>query len=697
MKDQTLSSVLPTDECASAALNSPLDRPLAITKFNDAGAVCKFENRKSLRELAPIILRRTAATKDALPWLKVASFGDVPTMRGSLRHNANVASVDGVEGDHDAGTLTIEEAGERLRRAGLAALIYTTPSHTPEKPRWRVLCPASRPLLPEERERLCARLNGVMGGALAAESFSLSQAYYYGSVGRNPAHRVDLLDGQAIDLATGLDASALGRDGTPYLLVRATIEAEHAPGDLDKDDLGVEPPWQRIRAALDSIPVSARDDRETHWRPVGMALHSETAGSEEGFDRWDEWSQASAKYNADDQRRVWESFGRTGGSVARIGTLYHLAKQHGWSGRRESVASELGRLTFLSPDQCAAAPSRGYVVKGIVAPGDVGCIFGAPGAGKSLIAPHIGYMVARGCLAFGMRTRAGGVLYVAAEDPHGMRGRVTALKLAHGDAPSFTLVEGVSDLLASHSPDLAALNAAVAARRPALIFLDTLAMSFPGLEENTADGMGRVVAVARSLTKHGAAVVLIHHDTKAEGSTPRGHSVLNGALDMALQLFPRDDAGIIRGRMTKNRNGPCDRDLAFRIDTRDLGQDEDGDAITVALVDELAPGVAPRREKLNPAETAALDVLTELLRAGDPLPDGRTGVREERWRRECDESRRVSSSDNAGSRRKAMQRALGGLARKHRVQMRDGWVSAVDPAHDADFDPFADLTSEAPL
>lgn len=44
------------------------------------------------------------------------------------------------------------------------------------------------------------------------------------------------------------------------------------------------------------------------------------------------------------------------------------------------------------------------------------------------------------------------------------------------------------------------------------------------------------VRIARSLTYHGAAVVLIHHATKAEGSTPREHSVLNGALDVALQL-----------------------------------------------------------------------------------------------------------------------------------------------------------------
>ena len=135
-----------------------------------------------------------------------------------------------------------------------------------------------------------------------------------------------------------------------------------------------------------------------------------------------------------------------------------------------------------------------------------------------------------------------------------MRGRIKALRQAHGDAQGFQLVEGVADLLASDSPDLIALKSAVKEQRPSLIFIDTLAMAFPGLEENSAEAMGRVVAVARALTRWGAAVVLIHHDTKAADATPRGHSLLNGALDVALHV-KRDEGGIIRGHLTKNRNG----------------------------------------------------------------------------------------------------------------------------------------------
>lgn len=349
----------------------------------------------------------------------------------------------------------------------------------------------------------------------------------------------------------------------------------------------------------------------------------------------------------------------------------------------EADALDPTPLRFLSPSECEGAPRRGYVIKGLFAPGDVGCIFGAPGAGKSLIAPYLGYATAQGRAAFTLRTKAGRVLYVAAEDPHGMRGRVHALKLRHGDAHEFTLVEGVSDLLAVGSPDLSALMAAVAERRPALIFVDTLAMAFPGLEENSAEEMGRVVAVARRLASYGSAVVLIHHDTKAQGPTPRGHSLLNGALDVALQLFPKDDSGIVRGKLTKNRNGTCDRDIAFRIAVETLGYDEDGDAETAAIVDEVAPGTAPQREKLSASATAALLVLKQ-LRGPDSL-----NVTEDQWRVACVDGRSVSASEDKQSRTRIFRRAFASLVRKGCVIVHEGVVwPAASVTHNTDGNAF---------
>ena len=64
------------------------------------------------------------------------------------------------------------------------------------------------------RAVLVARVNGLFDGRLAPESFVLSQAYLYGSVNSNPAHRVEVIDGDFIDLRTDLDSGAMGKSPT---------------------------------------------------------------------------------------------------------------------------------------------------------------------------------------------------------------------------------------------------------------------------------------------------------------------------------------------------------------------------------------------------------------------------------------------------------------------------------------------------
>lgn len=662
---------------------SPLDRPLTFTVFTDELARQKTEQVASLRDFAARAHTPTATVKSSLPLMKLAQFGDVPTLKGSLRNNANVIAIDGVEGDYDGGRVSISDGAAKLRAAGVAAVLYTSPSHTDAQPRWRVLCPLSKASLPDDREALCARLNGVLGGLLSGESFTLSQSYYFGRVDGSEPPVVEVTEGVALDLAVGLDATALGRGGDAYQPRAAGNRLQPTVDDDDDWDLQTRPDWPRIDAALAAIPVTEADQEETGgrdmWLRVGQALHHASGGSDEGFERWDTWSSGGKKYDARRIRRDWNSFRTNHRRAVRIGTLYDLAKRYGpaesivlvETDPFDAIGTEHAAkpapttsLRFLTPLECTNSPRRGYVVKGLLAPRDLACIFGAPGAGKSLIAPHIGYQATLGLPAFGMRTKPGRVFYVAAEDPHGMRGRVTGLRIRHGDSPDFVLVEGVSDLLSDGSPDLVALRAAIVEQKPALIFLDTLAMSFPGLEENSADAMGRVVAIGRSLTKHGAAVILIHHDTKAQGATPRGHSLLNGALDVALQLFSRDEAGIIRGKLTKNRNGSCDRDIAFRIATETLGEDEDGDEITAALVSELCKDDLPAREKLTRSETAALGTFNALAITGCATEDA--------WRTACIDGFDVSTSEDRESRRKATARAIKGLVNKGAVVMDNG-------------------------
>jgi hypothetical protein len=279
---------------------------------------------KSLADVAAAIPGRTAARKDGLPLIKLARFGTAISRKGSLRHNANVESIEGLEGDHDAGTMSVEQARECLEVAGLAGLIYTTPSHRPDKPRWRVLCPLSHSHAPADRERLCARLNGALAGALGGESFTLSQTYFYGRVKGAPAPDVVLVDGRELDLADELDTGALGKDGKPY---RGSKPQPMTEPLEDDEDLPHVPDWERLSSALPHIPA---EDRDT-WLDVGRALHHETRGSERGLELWSEWSASSGKYQAGEPERKWGEMGKPrAGALLKVGTIYHLAAENGW-------------------------------------------------------------------------------------------------------------------------------------------------------------------------------------------------------------------------------------------------------------------------------------------------------------------------------------------------------------------------------
>jgi RecA-family ATPase len=85
------------------------------------------------------------------------------------------------------------------------------------------------------------------------------------------------------------------------------------------------------------------------------------------------------------------------------------------------------RDRLVKPSQCGQTKRRGYIMKGVLAPGDAAAMVAHPGAGKSVAAPYIGYGIAQGRRVFGLRTNAGKVFYAAAEDIAGTPARGRAL------------------------------------------------------------------------------------------------------------------------------------------------------------------------------------------------------------------------------------------------------------------------------
>lgn len=474
---------------------------------------------------------------------------------------------------------------------------------------------------------------------------------------------------------------------------------------------------QKVREHIEEQPLSGQhtiaeladalfkipnDGPHDDWVKILMAIHDATEGSKGGLSLVQAWSADYPDYDAQEVAAKWRSLGKRDGARITADTLFAEAKKFGWNavtaddfdddlptveyllGDETGTLVDTGGLTFLSPEECADLPARDYVIKRLIAPGQIGCIFGEPGAGKSLIGPRLAYGIAQGEDLFDLRTKQGAVFYVACEDEDGMAGRIAALRDDLGPAQGFHLVRGCSDLLTPGqiekrgSPDFQALFKQVKAIRPKFIVIDTLAMAMPGLEENDAAGMNRVVQIGKRLAKFGAAICFIHHGTKSEGNTPRGHSVFNGALDFSIMVKAASQNGIVRGMIRKNRNGPPDLGIAFRIGSRRVGVDIDGEPVDAPICLPCDPSQGADEPKLTKAENAALSLVLEMS-VGDP-------VDEREWRQAAIDGFAISGSDKRDSRQKAVGRALSALLQKGQVIVENGLICLPSKVNVDDWD-----------
>lgn len=317
---------------------SGLDIPLAFTRFEDQKARTKTEGRLTLRDLAARIDDHVAEIKGDLPWIKLARFGDRRTDYGSLRHNANMLAITGIEGDYDDESVTVAEAAARLRAAGVAAWLYTSPSHTAGAPRWRVLAPLSAEHSVADRRELCGRLNAALGGILTGESFTDSQSYYFGRLVDAKDFDSVLVDGAPLDLVTGtspvfpqgVSAQVAAPLDDLDLEVKRIVSARSFEDDLKSG---------RLETALKAIVEheNGDDSYRGDWAVVVQALCHASGGSRQGYDLWLEWAKNSPRARRADvgqalaekqARRDWNRYSRRSshGNPVTLASLYDLAR-----------------------------------------------------------------------------------------------------------------------------------------------------------------------------------------------------------------------------------------------------------------------------------------------------------------------------------------------------------------------------------
>lgn len=106
---------------------------------------------------------------------------------------------------------------------------------------------------------------------------------------------------------------------------------ENVKNEHDIADMSIRCTWDEASEMLSHINP---DVSRKQWVDCGMALHlleTQTGEQGRGFQLWNEWSARGAKYKGVGEIQTqWRSFRSDKGSLVTVGTLKHIALEHGW-------------------------------------------------------------------------------------------------------------------------------------------------------------------------------------------------------------------------------------------------------------------------------------------------------------------------------------------------------------------------------
>ena len=262
--------------------------------------------------------------------------------------------------------------------------------------------------------------------------------------------------------------------------------------------------------------------------------------------------------------------------------------------------------TFTPPDE---------LVEGVLTAGDGSVLYGDSNSGKTFFVIDMAAAVARGARWMGRNTEPGLVVYLAAESPASVRGRLQAYQRHHGvRVPNFAIVQSPIDLFDGDA-DTEAVIAVVRqlerqrGQKVRLIVGDTLARLSAGANENAGQDMGLVVRrFDRIRTACNAHFLLIHHSGKAAANGARGWSGIRAAVDTEIEVTDSPTGRC--AEITKQRDLSTKGErIGFRLDTVTLGTTKWGAAATSCVVVPADAPDKPQGKRVSEVGGAVLEYL----------------------------------------------------------------------------------------
>lgn len=611
-------------------------RPLKPIGFDTLKAFVSNPKQSSMLHSDFMALKDRGEVKKGDPFIVFGAFEGNKRNRAAFKHRSALTL------DFDKGAADLFAAlvrGDVL--APFAYVWHTTRSHTPEAPRLRIIIPSGRDMSHAEHCAVILAIAPLFRATLDPGSLEAERAMYCP------------VQNQGAEYKSGAHFGEGYLNPDSYLAIAPLETSKPAAAEAINDDnfrlLESKQPddrWTLERVEnelLSHLDPNADEWNRARWLKLGMILHHQFDGSEEGRELWNAWSSKDERVTEDGElmyqpglcEKEWESFGRTT-NVATLGTLVMWvnevqaakAEQHREAGSQPSTA----RFPLRSAADLANAPPMKWLVRGMLPLEGLAALFGPSGSGKSFLTLDIAAAVAGGDPEwFGRRVTQCPVTYCALEGEAGMGKRVKAWS-KHHEKPlpdGLRFMTAPFDLLDGAGVAELARSIESAGGAGGMIVLDTLNRAAPGADENSSVDMGNIIAAAKRLQSLlGGLVLLVHHTGKDATKGLRGHSSLHAALDGAIEVNATDSRR--EWIVAKSKDDETGAAHPFKLLVVELGNDDCGDPITSCVVvpDESVQAVKRTKLPTGGNQKIAFDAVTEALR--NSFESGKDGAPEDR-------------------------------------------------------------------
>ncbi len=599
--------------------------------------------------------RAIRETKDG-PLISGASY---PTGKTRANENADFISLAILDFDGGATLPEIQSGVASLNSGdGAAAVIYSTFSHTPDAPKFRLVLPLASPVAATDWPDVWRRLALHFGNAPDRSAKDAARVHYLPScpkAGEPDAVLIEL-DGGALDVSTLPELPAAPEPAEP------TRPAQNAGADFYAQ--------RAFENEIDRLATT------TGNRNDALNKASRRLGQFVGAFRLNRSDVESALLDACRSNGYIAKDGESAARSTMKSGLDAGEKEPNYNKMPDDRRGDFGDSNQKAPNnatpddddrapetkkaaapfevftfaQMATLPRPNWLIRGLLVEQTTSVLSADGGSFKSFFALEMALCIATGTPFHGREVKRGNVVYIAAEGFYTLFERATAWAQRHGvELPeNFHILRAPVNL--SDARAVADFVAHFKELAPDYAVFDTLSQNALGLNENSNDEMARFMAgMARVGRELGAHVQTVHHNSKATG-TFRGAGAIKNNVDthITLERPENDDQNTVFIRCEKQRGKPFEPFALRGVEIVLPFTDEFGDEITSLVFEECGDAVAPKNEKhpntkkADKTRDALMGIFDQCAIEGEPFGGVKVGFWKEAVEQSdpkiCDES-----------------------------------------------------------